>query len=416
MEAMGYQALLPALYSSGQFEWLCSDEDVALCDATHRRTESCCHAQQRRLDLMFTLAYVGLNVASLPLSALMHRFPPRYITSTALFLKVFAYILLALSTDGASPWLGSSHYQDLALVAYMMVASLGICACFPFLSLPAHLFPVAYMGLACSSLMGSADASSIGYYVVRVLYLQAGVKLRTMFLCYAGISLIASVASWRLLYPLRSAKEEAALAKERNKTEDDDEETQGVLARMCSVKFFSLLQWFCAFFICKYFYMTNITSEAKWLTDNDDRALDMNTAFSIIMPATGVLTPLVGWLLGKGFKVSLLVNCGLAVMLMVCSCVKVYAVNYGMLVAVAASRFMVFSIMPTLCSHPDVWGPEGGVFFSAMSGIAGALSMANFGFTALSHHSFLPMNLALGAMCVAATAWLVSYLNGVHIK
>eukprot|EP00754_Rhynchopus_humris_P040299 Rhum_TRINITY_DN23350_c0_g1::Rhum_TRINITY_DN23350_c0_g1_i1::g.177768::m.177768 len=407
MEAMGYQALLPALYQAKQFEWECTDAEVAACG--QRKTKACCTEQQSRLDLMFTLAYVFLNLATVPLSALMHRYPPRYITCGAFLIKSVSYVLLALSTDGAEAWLGSVKWQNMSLVAYTLVASMGLSACLPFLSLPAYLFGPVWMGLASSSLMGASDASSVGYYAVRMLYLHTELKLREIFLAYAVLAIGGAACSYQLLLPLGSAASEA-------RKESETGEIEPVLQRLTSGKFLALLQWYCAFFVVKYFFMTNITAEGQWLTGNDDRAYALNTAFSLIMPATGILAPLVGWLLAKGMRLSICVNAGLCAVLLVCSTVKVYALQYGMLVSVAASRFMVFSIMPTLCAHPKMYGPEGGVFFSIMSGIGGAVSLVNFGLTALSRNSFMAVNITLCSLCLVATVVLTRYLTSAGIS
>ncbi|KAJ9456420.1 hypothetical protein DIPPA_21331 [Diplonema papillatum] len=404
MEAMGYQALLPALYKSGQFQWVCPGPTVEPTSLG-----AACPEQQARLDLMFTCGYAGLNLAAFPVGILLHRYPPKYIACGAFLVKSVAYALLAAGTDGAGAWLGDDRYQDLAIPAYALVASLGLSACLPFLSLPPLLFGAAAAGLANSSLMGAADASTLGYYLVREVYLHSSIPLRTLFMGYAVLALLGSACGYLVLGPVPSSADQARKA---------TGEVLPVVPRLFSAKFGVILFWHCCFFASKYFYMTNVTAEVRWLSGSDDEAYSLNTVFSIIMPATGILTPVVGWLLSKGMRVSILVNTLLAAVLMVASCVYWTPLQYAMLFCIAASRFMVFSIIPTLCGLPETFGFEGGVFFSIASGVAGLLSAANYGLSAVCRHydTYLVVNLCLGSLCMVATGVLLAYLGHIGIR
>ncbi|CAH0047899.1 unnamed protein product [Clonostachys solani] len=165
----GYAAIKPVLKAEGAYQDTCSDSpDADVCVEIH-------------LNLMFTVAAVGTNVAALPVGAILDNFGPRVcgiIGSCFLFLGA-----LVLAYAKSMP-------LDAFLLGYLLLALGGP---FTFIS-SFHLsnaFP-RHSGLILALLTGAFDSSSAVFLVYRLLYnsTEGSFQLRKFFLLYLIVPVV----------------------------------------------------------------------------------------------------------------------------------------------------------------------------------------------------------------------------------
>ena len=398
LDSMGYQGILPALYKSGQFQWLCSDEEANQPPSTHH---SACGVQQQRLDLLFTLGYAGLNVAGLPLGFLLKKCRPSKIVFWSFVAKSLAYILLAFGTDGGS-FLGiSSHkYQYVLLLAYPMVSVFGFWGTFPFLCLPDYLFPAAYVVTVKCTLLSAVDFSSVWYYLVRIMYVDAGISFHAIFIVYAALALAGAFASHRILKDIPIDGSDSPLQHS-----------------FLSLNFFMIFQWLTAFMVTKYFYMTNLLDVIKWVTGSEHKAYTVNVVFSVLLPLTGLLIPATSWIINKGYRHAIVVNLFFSIAVVVFTSVDAYPLQLVFPFFLAGSRFLVFSIVPPLCSNSKVFGDDGNIIFCIIGAAAGFVTFSNLalGAAARSEDTYLPYGIGFGVWCLLSTVILYKHLTNIGV-
>ena len=186
----GYAAIKPVLKEEGAYRDVCtasSDDDSGI-DA-----DTCVEIH---LNLMFTVAAVGTNVAALPIGAILDHHGPRVCGLTgAGFLFVGALIM--------------AHAQQLPfdgfLFGYLFMAFGG-----PFTYISSFQLSNAFprnSGLILALLTGAFDASSALFLVYRIIYEKTAGAFghRQFFLCYLIVPVIIVVLQLTLL-PRQSYK------------------------------------------------------------------------------------------------------------------------------------------------------------------------------------------------------------------
>ncbi|CAL3962219.1 hypothetical protein PZA11_000557 [Diplocarpon coronariae] len=148
----GYAAIKPVLIREGVYRDRCTQDEL------DRRVRTC-YEQEVHLNLMFTVAAVGTNVAALPIGALLDAAGPRICGIIGSFLLAIGALLFSfagqLSFDGYLP-----GYLFLALGGpFVFISSFQLSNAFPNNS-----------GLILALLTGAFDSSSAVFLVYRILY------------------------------------------------------------------------------------------------------------------------------------------------------------------------------------------------------------------------------------------------------
>lgn len=180
----GYAALKPVLKDEGAYRDICSNTpDGDTCVEIH-------------LNLMFTVAAVGTNVAALPIGAILDHFGPRVCGIIGSFLLFSGALLLAYTQE--LPF-------DAFLPGYLLLALGGP---FTFISSfqLSNAFP-RHSGLILALLTGAFDSSSAIFLIYRLIY---NVSLgafghRCFFLVYLVVPVCILILQL-ILMPARSYK------------------------------------------------------------------------------------------------------------------------------------------------------------------------------------------------------------------
>jgi len=148
----GYAALKPILIREQVYRPLCTPDEI-------KRGVRTCYEQEIHLNLMFTVAAVGTNVAALPIGAILDNFGPRVCGIIGSFLLAIGAVLFAfawqLPFDGYIP-----GYLFLALGGpFVFISSFQLSNTFP-----------KHSGLILALLTGAFDSSSAVFLVYRIIY------------------------------------------------------------------------------------------------------------------------------------------------------------------------------------------------------------------------------------------------------
>lgn len=140
----GYAALKPVLKEEGAYSNICGHNDMCL---------------EIHLNLMFTVAAVGTNVAALPVGAILDHFGPRVCGIIGSVFLFFGALTLAYA---------QSLSFDAFLLGYLLLALGG-----PFIFVSSFQLSNAFprrSGLILALLTGAFDASSALFLVYRLIY------------------------------------------------------------------------------------------------------------------------------------------------------------------------------------------------------------------------------------------------------
>ncbi|KAE8444602.1 hypothetical protein EG329_014433 [Mollisiaceae sp. DMI_Dod_QoI] len=148
----GYAAIKPVLISEHVYRNYCTDDEL-------KRGVRTCYDQEIHLNLMFTVAAVGTNVAALPIGAILDHFGPRLCGILGSILlaigALFFSFAFELPFDGYIP-----GYLFLALGGpFVFISSFQLSNTFP-----------KHSGLILALLTGAFDSSSAVFLVYRMLY------------------------------------------------------------------------------------------------------------------------------------------------------------------------------------------------------------------------------------------------------
>lgn len=148
----GYAALKPVLIREQVYRSLCTPDEI-------KKGVRTCYEQEIHLNLMFTVAAVGTNVAALPIGAILDNFGPRVCGIIGSFLLAIGAVLFAfawqLPFDGYIP-----GYLFLALGGpFVFISSFQLSNTFP-----------KHSGLILALLTGAFDSSSALFLIYRIIY------------------------------------------------------------------------------------------------------------------------------------------------------------------------------------------------------------------------------------------------------
>jgi len=167
----GYAALKPVLIREHVYRNLCTDDEL-------KRGVRTCYDQEIHLNLMFTVAAVGTNVAALPIGAILDYFGPRVCGIIGSFLLAIGAVLFSfawqLPFDGYIP-----GYLFLALGGpFCFISSFQLSNTFP-----------KHSGLILALLTGAFDSSSAVYLVYRMIYQNSNGTFgpESFFLAYLAV-------------------------------------------------------------------------------------------------------------------------------------------------------------------------------------------------------------------------------------
>lgn len=178
----GYAALKPVLKQEGAYNDIC-DEGDDTCLEIH-------------LNLMFTVAAVGTNVAALPVGAILDNYGPRVCGVTgSVFLFIGALLMAnshALPFDGLLP-----GYLALALGGpFTFISSFQLSNAFP-----------RHSGLILALLTGAFDASSALFLIYRLIYdaTEGSFNHRSFFTAYLAVPVVIFILQF-VVMPSQSYK------------------------------------------------------------------------------------------------------------------------------------------------------------------------------------------------------------------
>ncbi|KAF5009031.1 hypothetical protein FDECE_4718 [Fusarium decemcellulare] len=197
----GYAAIKPVLKLEGAYSDVCKisqyhdnqnpiGDTNAVVDNPH---DTCVEI---RLNLMFTVAAVGTNVAALPVGAILDHFGPRVCSLLGCFFLTVGALFMAYAT---------SLPFDALLPGYLFLALGG-----PFTYISSfqlsNAFP-RHSGFILALLTGAFDSSSALFLVYRLIYNATGgaFTLRRFFLVYLAVPIVILI-SQLLLMPAQSYK------------------------------------------------------------------------------------------------------------------------------------------------------------------------------------------------------------------
>ncbi|PKS06579.1 hypothetical protein jhhlp_007327 [Lomentospora prolificans] len=195
----GYAALKPVLRQEGAYRDTCSakggsDRDIEVC-------------VEMRLNLMFTVAAVASNVATLPMGAILDNFGPRASNIVGSFLLATGSLLMAYAQE--VPF-------DGLLVGYLLLA-LGGPGVFISSFQLSNAFP-SRSGLILSLITGSFDASSALFYIYRIIYERTAGSLTVQKFFLGYLTVPATIMLLHLFvlpaYPYKSVGELVSMVEE----------------------------------------------------------------------------------------------------------------------------------------------------------------------------------------------------------
>ncbi|KAG4420160.1 hypothetical protein IFR04_006723 [Cadophora malorum] len=199
----GYAALKPVLIREEVYRDLCTKDEID-------RGARTCYAQELHLNLMFTVAAVGTNVAALPIGAILDTFGPRICGVIGSFLLAIGAILFAfawqLPFDGYIP-----GYLFLALGGpFVFISSFQLSNAFP-----------KHSGLILALLTGAFDSSSAIFLIYRILYQWSNGTFwpKKFFLLYLVVPAFILIVQLFLM-PTASYKTVGELVKEVEDADD----------------------------------------------------------------------------------------------------------------------------------------------------------------------------------------------------
>lgn len=199
----GYAALKPVLIREHVYRNLCTKDEL-------ERGVRTCFEQEIRLNLMFTVAAVGTNVAALPIGAILDHFGPRVCGIIGSFLLAIGALIFAfaweLPFDGFVP-----GYLFLALGGpFIFISSFQLSNTFP-----------KHSGLILALLTGAFDTSSAVFLVYRMIYQWSNGSFwpKQFFLAYLIVPICILIIQL-LLMPKASYKTVGELVKQVEEADD----------------------------------------------------------------------------------------------------------------------------------------------------------------------------------------------------
>lgn len=326
----GYAALKPVLIREHVYRNLCTKEELEEGVRT-------CFQQEMHLNLMFTTAAVGTNVAALPIGAILDRYGPRVCGIIGSFLLALGALSLAFAAE--LPF-------DAYLPGYTLLALGG-----PFIFIASfqlsNTFP-RHSGLILALLTGAFDTSSAVFLIYRIIYQATSYTLtpKYFFLIYLAIPTLVFVAQLTIM-PSQSYKSVSELVNQANNDDaiaDDQVDEHTALLRndrlqrrasvLSDIAAFNAKQtkeeerkkqisgvsgvlqgksitqqilspWFILITLFTIIQMTRINyfvatirPQYEYLFNSYEKAVEVNTFFDLALPLGGIISiPFIGMIL-----------------------------------------------------------------------------------------------------------------------
>ena len=125
-----------------------------------------------------------------------------------------------------------------------------------------------------------------------------------------------------------------------------------------SKEFLCLTLWSALYMTTKYFYITTLDKQIKWLTNNDQHKIDdAQQVFSIMLLSSGCFSIFTGLIIDKGgMKCALIVMAFVSLIGSVCSVITVHNLQWFTMLYFVFHRFFYFASAPLLII--SIWGEE----------------------------------------------------------
>lgn len=449
----GYAALKPVLIREHVYRNLCTADEL-------KKGVRTCFDQEIHLNLMFTVAAVGTNVAALPIGATLDHFGPRVCGIIGSFFLMVGAILFAFAAE--LPF-------DGYIPGYLFLA-LGGPFCFISSFQLSNTFPK-HSGLILALLTGAFDSSSAVFLVYRMLYEWSGgnFKIKNFFLIYLIVPvfilvvqiLIMPMASYKTVGELVKQVEEeenvyddqmdeqtALLRDERRqrresvisqiedllgskpgskqvKQEDRKNKISGVWGAMHgkTVKQQILSPWFVLITLFTVIQMTRINyfvatirPQYEYLLGSYEKAVEVNTFFDVALPLGGVLSiPFIGLILDNTsttFVLSALVS--IATMIGILGCLPYMWAAYANISLFVLYRPFYYTAVSDYSAKVFGFRTFGTVYGFTIC-LAGLFNFSQSGFDALLHKVFnedpVPVNLILLGTALVVGSSLAGFVG-----
>eukprot|EP01135_Chromosphaera_perkinsii_P011768 Nk52_evm14s2496 gene=Nk52_evmTU14s2496 len=270
----GFAALKPILVKEGVYDYLCTEEKPAPCEA-----------QKLKLDLMFTIGAAATNAFALPIGTILDKFGPRVTASIGSVVFGVGCFLFGIA----------SNSLDLYIPGFV---SLAIGGPFIFISLLhlCNLFPK-YSGLIMGLSTGAFDASSSVFAVFAELY-EVGISLKELFLGYMFIAGIVLIVSLFLMpdHQYGHAVEGGEGSANTTQTFCHNISHKGIGSQVLSTEFWLLVMFMSLYMLRLNFYIATVQEQIEEFAEEESAM--MAKFFSILLPLGGALgVPLIGYYL-----------------------------------------------------------------------------------------------------------------------
>ena len=168
--------------------------------------------------------------------------------------------------------------------------------------------------------------------------------------------------------------------------------------------------------LTKYFYITTLEKQLKWITDDNEKQIDNGTyLFSIMLLCSGLFGFVTGPIIDKfGMKFSWVMMGIISCILSVLSVIKIYDLQYVTMIGMVFNRFFYFAMAPLVIftiygpkRQQFMWGTT--LFLSSLFNLLGYLldDIA----TNVLNGSYMIINVFTGICCLCACLWLAFVLR-----
>ncbi|KAK2010563.1 FMP42 protein [Colletotrichum eremochloae] len=455
--AFGFAALKPVLKREGAYEDVCSADDP---DSAPDDT-----CVEIHLNLMFTCAAVGTNIAALPVGALLDHAGPRVCGLMGAFFLVVGSLLMAYAKN--LPF-------DGFLIGYLALALGG-----PFTYISSfqlsNAFPK-HSGLILALLTGAFDASSALFLVYRLIYQETEGTFghEKFFKIYLIVPIFITIAQFALM-PKQSYKtvgelvelqeetaavndadpepyddqidENTALLQEerrqretvvadieqllgtqrtdkQNRSEEEKNETSGVWGVMHNRTALQQIAspWFiliCMFTVIQMlrinYFVATVRAQYEAIFGDYNKAVEINNFFDVALPVGGILSiPFIGVLLDHTSTVTVL-----AALVTIATTIGVLGIINNMWAAyIQVCLFVLYRpFYYTAVSDysAKVFGFETfGTVYGTIICLSGLFNFMQSGLDVLFHQTFggnpVPVNVILLSAGFAVGVMLVGYV------
>jgi multisubunit Na+/H+ antiporter MnhC subunit len=449
----GYAALKPVLIREKVYRAYCTSDEI-------KRGVRTCYEQEIRLNLMFTVAAVGTNVAALPIGAILDSFGPRVCGIIGSFLLAMGAVLFAfawqLPFDGFIP-----GYLFLALGGpFVFISSFQLSNTFP-----------KHSGLILALLTGAFDSSSAIFLIYRIIYQWSNGSFwpKKFFLGYLIVPVLILLvqiflmpkASYKTVGELVKQVEEAddvyddqidensaLLRDERRqhrqsivseitdllgsksgvthlKKEEKKNKISGVwgvmhgktVRQQITSSWFILITLFTVIQMTRInFFVATIRKQYEFLFSSYEKAVEINTFFDIALPLGGLLSiPFIGLVLDNTstfFVLSALVSIATAIGIL--GCLPYTWAAYSNVCLFVLYRPFYYTAVSDYSAK--VFGFRTfGTVYGLIICLAGLLNFSQSGLDALTHLVFkgnpVPVNLALLGTALVVGVALCGYVG-----